>query len=307
MVFSALHKSIGVIIVTHLKNQKNRAVIYLLLVVSLGFLPSFGLFADRIYLQNGNILRGKVLNIGATQYKFKKTNGEVENVPKNKITNVIFSRGKVERGYVSFFARLLLSAGVSSEYSVTLQNSPVTINEHELKTTHRPLRADLEVGWMVIPYHLALYVGLEHMRSNLFNSKESRYSYQSATAGLSYYTPFSSFYLNNTYFSVQARMPIGGSFQLKPDYDYVDQVVLPLKRDGIGFGLSIGKEWYGYMIWGIAFTYSRDSFQSQQKVLFLPPRSVSLPISSLRPTRTEVIRTQKEIEYIGVTFSITYD
>ncbi len=293
-----------------LKGQRNRTVVFIFLTVSLGLLPCFSLFADRVYLNNGNLLRGKILRIEAIHYKFEKSSGGVENIPKKQVKKVTFDRGKTERGYDNFFARLLLGAGLS-EYGTTVnvKHSGVVKEERELKATYPPVRMGLEVGWMIINYHLALHCGLEYTHSNLLNSEETSYFYQSLTAGLSYYLPFSSFYLDNIYFSAQARMLLSGSAQFKSDY--ARQIDLPFEGEGTGFGLSIGKEWYssnGWIVWGMTLTYSRDSLKSQKEELQLLS---SLPSSSLLPrsaaaTDAEII-TEEKIDYIGIAFSVTYD
>ncbi len=115
--------------------------------VSLGFFPSF---ADRIYLKKGGVLLGKILGIDATHYKFKKKSGQLVDVPKYEVRTVTFSHGEKERGYGSFFMRLLLGTGASG-YNVTLQSQPHTpISERVVKAPDTPyLRVDIEAGWMV--------------------------------------------------------------------------------------------------------------------------------------------------------------
>ena len=57
------------------------------------------LSADRIYLKEGGIIRGKVLSIGVNDYKIKDSNGKIKKVAKNSIISVKFSKGKEESGY----------------------------------------------------------------------------------------------------------------------------------------------------------------------------------------------------------------
>ena len=122
----------------------------LLFAVGLGLASFSPLLADRIYLRNGNMLRGKVLRIGVNHYKFQKSSdSKVENVAKSKITKVIFSRGRSERGYDRFFARLLVGMG-TADYGISLNEG-----ERELKSSHPLLRLGAEAGYQVIDYHLA--------------------------------------------------------------------------------------------------------------------------------------------------------
>ncbi len=279
--------------------------------VSLGFFPSF---ADRIYLKKGGVLWGKLLSIDNFHYKFKKKGGQIVDVPKYEVRTVTFSHDQKERGYGSFFMRFLLGTGASG-YNVTLQSQPrnpsSSIMESVVKAPDPQLRVDIEAGWMVVDAHLALVSGIEHTHSNLVNKQEPSYFYQSLTAGLIYYLPISGSYFNGTHLSVQARLPISGSFHF--DSELFGRIDLPLERDGVGFGVSIAtREWCGSTFcWGVALTYSRDSFVSQQKIVptspSIPPivggllnvRNASLPIA--------VVKTQEEIEYIGITLSVSYD
>ena len=91
------------------------------LALILSLLPCFSLLADRLYLKDGTILRGRILNIGAGSYRFQKDGAKkVQTVPKRSVLRVTFSQGKPERGYDGFFARFWTGMG-TGEYKVTLQ------------------------------------------------------------------------------------------------------------------------------------------------------------------------------------------
>ncbi len=277
--------------------------------VSLGFFPSF---ADRIYLKKGGVLWGKLLSIDDLHYKFKKRSGQLVDVPKYEVRSVTFSHGEKERGYSRFFMRLLLGTGASG-YNVTLQSQPRNpsspIRESVVKAPDPQLRVDIEAGWMVVDAHLALVSGIEHTHSNLVNKQEPSYFYQSLTAGLIYYLPISASYFNGTHLSVQARLPIGGSFHFNSKV--LGRIDLPLERDGVGFGVSIAtREWCSSLTcWGLALTYSRDSFVSQQRIVSPPPPPIvgGLPNVGDALFPVAVMKTQEEIEYIGITLSFSYD
>ncbi len=301
--------------------------------VSLSFCPSF---ADRIYLKKGGVLLGKLLSIDEIYYKFKKRSGQIVDVPKYTVRRVTFSHGKKERGHGRFFMRLLLGTGVSG-YNVTLQTQARDpsnpISERVVEAPEPHLRVDIEAGWMVVDAHLALVSGIEHTHSNLFNKQEAlkivypfylhthsnllnkqeaSYFYQSLTAGLIYYLPVSTSYLNGTHLGVQARLPIGGSFRF--DSEALGRIDLPLERNGIGFGVSIAtREWCSSVpfCWGLALTYSRDSFVSQQRIVStsppIPPIVGGLPNVSNTSLSRAVVRTQKEIEYLGITLRFSYE
>ena len=102
--------------------------------IALALALSPALYADRIYLNEGNVLRGKVISIGVGDYKFENANGTPQTVPKYKITKVSFSRGKSERGYERFFARALAGIG-GAENSLTLSNPAHCKRERNIKRT----------------------------------------------------------------------------------------------------------------------------------------------------------------------------
>ena len=78
--------------------------LFLYLTFLLCFSP-LSLFADRVYLRDGRILRGKILRIEASHYKLKKSDASTERVPKSEVKKVIFGREKTEKGYDKFFLR----------------------------------------------------------------------------------------------------------------------------------------------------------------------------------------------------------
>ena len=293
------------------KNMKHyfkrlSSILCLALFVILGLWPSSGaLFADRIYLKNGVVLRGKVLSIGARDYKFEgSSGGKPKNVAKNEIIKVTFSRGRSERGYADFFARLLVGVG-QAEYGIKLNTSR---EEPELKSTHPPLRLGLEAGWQLIDYSLALHGGFDYSYSNFYSSSEPTYSYLTLSAGLSYYfsIPKLSF-AQNMYISSQIRTAQSGSASFSSKFAEQEANV-SIEGEGLGYGISLGKEWYTdtWKIWGVALTYTHDSLKSQQKIIqeSNPIIRAVLPNDALG---SEVTETQTELDYIGITFSLTYD
>ena len=215
---------------------------------------------------------------------------------KNKITKITFSGGRSERGYERFFARLLLGMG-AAEYGITLNA------ERELKSTHPPLRLGVEAGWQVIDYHLALHGGLEYNHSNFTKSVDPSYNYLNLNLGASYYLPL------NFYISPQVRLILNGSASFQSEH-VTEEINVPIEGEGLGFGISIGKEWYTdtRMIWGVALTYTRDSLKSQPDILGGLPQGDPVPILGT-PSRpiVELTETQTELDYIGITFSLAYD
>ena len=177
-------------------------------------------------------------------------------------------------------------------------------------------RLGLEAGWQVIDYQLALHGGLEHTYLLPIEDTDTKFSYTSLTLGASYYFSFEKLFggmlktLSPLYISPQIRLPLQASFQTKYSLGGQEAIVEPpLEGDGIGFGFSLGKEWYASdrLLYGVALTYTRDSFKSPSKNV---QSSVSAGAGTGTGTTTldiELRDTKSSLEYMGILFTIAFD
>ena len=275
-----------------------------ILFLSLSLLP-YALGADRIYRRNGSMLRGRIVEYGPDYYKIETTSGSkyltIEKVEHDDLEEVIFSQSRSERGYEVFFARLLLGAGFS-EYTLSLQGQFLANQDNPNATepltvdAPPPVRMALQLGVMALPYSLALYSGLDHTHVNFYEATQPGYSYQSLSMGLSYYLPF-----HNVYIGLQGRYVLSGSFLYRAKDAFGSELLadidFPIEGKGLGFGISLGKEWYttSWLIWGIALTYTTDSLKKVDKLF---GRSVN---------SYTIAESPKGLSYIGIAFTIAYD
>ena len=223
-----------------------------------------------------------------------------------------FSRGKSERGYDRFFARALAGIG-GAENSLTLSNlNAPSEAKSEIQSEHLPLRLGLEAGYQVLDYHLALHGGFEYTHSDLplLKNEDASYNYLTLNLGASYYLPIPSKWprlLHNTHFGVQLRLPLDASVSFTSSH--IDgEVKTPLEADGLGLGLSLGKEWYtsDWKIWGVSLSYSIDRFQiPEQKVNAPAVGPVGIPGTPAQPQFK--ISGVSEMRTIGLNFSLAYD
>ena len=274
--------------------------------------PYFPLSADRIYLSKGNVLRGTILSIGTNAYKFQDTNGKVKNVPKHKIRQVIFAQGRSERGYDKFFARINAGLG-GAQNSLSLSNAQQEKEEIELASGHLLLRVAMDAGWQVLYYQLALHGGLEYSYSDLLKNKDASYNYLTLNLGASYFLPIPRKWprlLHNTHIGLQARLLLNGSARFSFP-DAAEEVNSAMQADGIGFGLSLGKEWYtsDWKIWGLSLSYTLDSFQiPEQEVTGEGGRGlVSIPGTPSTSLAIENIKGPSKMSTIGLNFSLAWD
>ena len=270
---------------------------------------SFPLSADRIYLRNGNVLRGKVLSIGVGDYKFENANGAPQTVPKNKIRKVIFSRGKSERAYERFFARI--SAGLGAAQN-TLTISDERQQEAEVSSEHLLSRLGADAGYQVIDYHLSLHGGLEYSYSDLLKNKDASYNYLVLKLGGSYYLPVPNKWphlLRNTHIGLQARLLLNGSARFSFPKATGGEVNSAMEADGIGFGLSLGKEWYtsDWKILGVSLSYTLDSFQIPEQEIQRGPPVVIPGTPGGASFAGSIEGGLSEMSFIGLNFSLTYD
>ena len=286
---------------------------YQCLVLGLGltFLPLLSLSADRIYLIEGSMIRGKILSISAGSYKIQSVSGKTQTIPKYDIKNILFARGKAERGYDQFFARLFGAMGLT-ESNIFLKSGNDIV---QLKSGQASSRLGMDIGWQLINYYLALYTGFDYRTSTFYSSQDPSYNYLSYHAGLSYYfslpflrplfqnLPFGKSLFENMYISAQARMFVNGSASL--NYREIQSSPsFPLEGNGLGYGLSLGMEEYisDSQIWGVALTYSIDRFQNQTNFL-----GVSTGLNPGFPSGVDIQSKETEFTSIGITFSLTYD
>ena len=274
---------------------------------------SFPLSADRIYLKNGNVLRGKVLrgkvfSIGAGNYKFEIAKGVLQIVPRNKIKNVTYSRGKSERGYERFFARINAGLGAAQN---TLTISDARQQQADGSSEHLPLRLGADAGYQVIDYQLSLHGGLEYSYSDLLKNKDASYNYLVLKLGGSYYLPIPNKWprlLHNTQIGLQARLLLNGSARFSFPNATGGEVNSAMEADGLGFGLSLAKEWYtsDWKILGVSLSYTLDSFQiPEQETQNRAP--VLIPGTPDSASFAGSIEGLSEMSFIGLNFSLAYD
>ena len=280
----------------------------LLLVLS----PCFSLSADRIYLYEGTPLRCKIFNIGVNAYKCRGSNGQVITVPKHKIARITFSGKMADRGYDAFFSRINAGLGSAQNTSSIAQSQSNTLQgKTNIVSGHLPLRLGVDGGWQVLANHLALYAGIEYSYSDLLKNKNASYNYLTLNLGGMYFFPIPSkwprlFY--NTHLGLQARLLLSGSARFSfSGYGGAagGEVNTAMKAEGLGFGLSLGKEWYSsdWKIWGLSLSYTLDSFQnsflvSDQKFKIGAP----VPIPDFR-----TFKGTSKMSFIGLHFSLAYD
>ena len=263
---------------------------YSFLIFGLCFAPT-ELFADRIYLRNGKIVRGKVLRIGVQDYKLKKSDGTTQKIPKHAITKVIFSRGRSEKGYEKFFLRGSLDIA-RAEYKESLDL--IGGNSANARTTHwGVLGLNLSYGYMLVDYLLALHGGLDYKNTILAGSDNIilagsdniRYSHLSLRLGVSYY--FDLYGFSNLYVNPYVRLPLQSSVQTDPEKFGEEKV--SLYEGDLSWGLNLMKEYYGEgLIYGIGFGFGKDSFRLDRKG----------PV---------IEESRVKINYLSLILSISYD
>ena len=260
---------------------------------------SSALFADRIKMLDGRVLRGKVIKITAKGYTFRKTDGSLQNVAKAQISKVTFTGKASEKAYVDYFARAYWGMGIAaySEEGI-IQSSTGRPFIKEQKSLDIPLRLGLEMGWMAIANSLAVHGGLEHNQSQVLQENDLSYSYLNLTAGVSWYfaIDYLGINLDNLYLRPQIRLPLQGSVRSSSEDQIfgsytIKQKNAPLEGEGLSYGLSLGKEWlWDSFVWGLALSYSVDNFQVK--------RSDTLAALEAVPAT---------VQYYGIDFSISYD
>ena len=240
------------------------------------------LFADRITLTNGEILRGEVLNIGTKSYKFKTLDGTVHNVPKNRIEGIIFSGGLAEKGYGAYFIRSSLTLNQADYNEELAFENDITGNISASNMGLLGLALDL--GYMLIDHVLALHGGLEYKHA--LSPKELSCSYLSLRTGFSYY--FALPWLSNLYISPYVSYLLHSSVQ--STLESVGEIEASLDRPELSYGLSLGKEWYGSgrLVYGAGFSLGKDFF-----TLFYP--------------NAHIKESSVGINYAGIFLSISYD
>ena len=106
------------------------------------FLYQSPLWADRIYLRDGTVIKGVIIEFGSV-YTVQMRDNSKKRVPKYKIQELIFNKSGVERGYDRYYFRFLASLG-TAEYTVTAQDKR---RAREIPS-HPPVRFGAEVGYM---------------------------------------------------------------------------------------------------------------------------------------------------------------
>ena len=169
----------------------------------------------------------------------------------------------------------------------------------------------MDGGYQVLTDHLALYGGLEYSYSDISKNEDASYNYLTLNLGGMYFFPIPSKWprlFHNTHIGAQARLLLKGSARFSFPGAVGGEVNSAMKADGVGFGLSLGKEWYtsDWKIWGLSLSYTLDSFQiPEQKVA--RRESVNLPSISGTPSAPDVIKGTSKMSFIGLHFSLAYD
>ena len=257
------------------------------------FLSPAALFADRIFLKDGKVLRGKIVKIEASRYKLKRGDGSTQNVPKSKVIKVIFTHDKFEKGYEKFFVRFSLDLA-HAEYRESLELS--ADNSASIEARHTGiLGLSLSPGYMLLDYILALHGGLDYRGVVAAGSRDIRYSYLSLRAGFSYYFDFSlgAYNFSNLYVSPYLGLPLSGSVQ--SDFKGIGEkgASFSFGEGELSYGISFVKEWYGgfyskSVVYGAGINFGRDAFSLDRQGVLIEDASV-------------------ELYYLGFTFSMSYD
>ena len=267
----------------------------LLCILLLGLLaaPFSDLWADRIHLIDGKTIKGTVQKFGRKVWEVQKRDGSIEKVPRYKILDLVFNESGVERGYDRFFFRFFTALG-SAEYAVEVRDKRQNRN---IVNPHPPLRAGLEVGYMVTVYKLAVHGGFEYSHANFYSTDEPSYNYNTLTLGAIYYPHLWDW---NFYLNPQLRLPLNGSFSF-PQED-LGSVSIPIENGGLGYGLHIGYERHlsDSTMWSVALSYTSDNLKVSKQVL-------AEDVSRL-PGDVEVLEDQtSKVDFIGLSFIFTYD
>ena len=272
--------------------------------IVLSLLPRIA-WADRIYHKDG-MLRGKVIEYSPKHYVIKITNGSSytaeERIKHEDIEELVFSQDRSERGYEWFFTRLYLGGGLS-EFKIELQGEFLTktkgtdVTEPLVVNSPPAVRAGIETGLMVIPYHLALHVGIDHTHVNFNNETQPSYFYQSLSLALSYYLPF-----QNIYLGLQGRFVIAGSFLYRAidafGSESLEDIAFPIQQgSGLGYGITLGKEWYtrSGIVWGLALSYTNDNLKKVDKTFGAGANEYKIKEST------------EALQYMGIAISLSYD
>ncbi len=246
--------------------KKLLAVTPTLLFLGTFLISNDSLLADRLHLENGTVLRGKIVNVNPKQYKFQNSDGSIVEVNKLEVKQAMFSAtGLEEIGYIDFFVRMSIGTGRAVYEEESSQQLTGNTDPLPTEASHSPLntlRIGVQPGWVMYNNNcssLALHSGFEYHLSGPLKIDDLNYSYLSLIIGLSYY--FSPW---NIYISPQMRLPLFGSVSthLESSFDggpRQDEKA-NIQEDGLGFGFSVGKEWLTQenFIWGLALSYSED-------------------------------------------------
>ena len=276
----------------------------LLLVLS----PCFSLSADRIRLNKGGLLRCKIFNIGVNAYKCRDPKGLIITVPKHKIARITFSGKIADRGYDRFFSRI--NAGLGGAQN-TLNLSKTPQQKVDISSKHQLLRLGMDGGYQALADHLALYGGLEYSYSDISKNKDASYNYLTLNLGGMYFFPIPSKWprlFHNTHIGAQARLLLKGSARFSFPTAAGGEVNSAIKAEGVGFGLSLGKEWYtsDWKIWGLSLSYTLDSFRISKEIM--RSRVVgSVPVPGTPSALSEEIKGTSKMSFIGLHFSLAYD
>ena len=267
---------------------------------------SSSLFADRILLNDGGLLRGKLIGVEGRSYRFRRLDGKTENVPKYSIKKLALRGSKPEMGYECFFTRLLVGVG-SSEYELNLGSQQAAVQSKGDESSSFGPRLGLEAGWQVLDYKLALHGGVDYTGLILFGDSDTKFSYASLNLGASYYLPFQILSPYIHYVGLQFRVPLGGTLEFHSDIgNGKTPLAIPIESGGLGFGISIGKEWYASdrIVYGVAFSYTTDSLKTPARTAQGDASSVSPGASS---QRVQFQETQSTLDHVGFTFTLAYD
>ena len=170
-------------------------------------------------------------------------------------------------------------------------------------------RLGVDGGWQVIADHLALYGAIEYSYSDLLKNEDASYNYLTLNLGGSYFFPIPSKWprlFHNTHIGAQLRLLLNGSAHFSLLNAAGGEVNSAIKAEGVGFGLSLGKEWYtlDWKIWGLSLSYTLDSFQLPEQK-FTQRERAGLPSISGTPTSaSDVIKGASKMSVIGLHFSL---
>ena len=162
--------------------------------------------------------------------------------------------------------------------------------------------------------HLALHGGIEYSYSDLSKNEDASYNYSTLNLGGMYFFPIPSKWprlFHNTHIGGQLRLLVNGSARFSVPNAAEGEINSAMKADGVGFGLSLGKEWYtsDWKIWGLSLSYTLDSFQLPEQKLTRRPEMglTSIPRTPSAASSKRDIKGTSKMSVIGIHFSLVYD